>query len=432
MTRRSITGRLLTLVVITTVVVAGVAGVLSYRLAFDRAQALQDDVLVQVATLAASAGSGPLTTDGGSLSTDAADIDVTTLAASGLPASTAAGLLTTQMSGAAHRVAVVVPEHAPAVVASQSVATRDRIARDAAFSAVLPLLLLLPVLLWALVWATRRGLAPLGSLVSEIRQRGADDLRPLDLTHAPEELRAFVGALNAQFARAELARQRERTFIGQAAHELRTPLTAVALQLDRAATASTDAQRTERLDDLRRGVDRSRHVVEQLLDLARAQGRTEPTPHHEPFDVVLRAVLTELLPTADAHGVEFNVDTAAAHEASVPSAATYSCLRNLIDNAIRHGGRGTVEITAGQDRGRMWVVVHDEGPGIESLDDLRQPFVQGRNAVAGGSGLGLAIVSAQLDQVGGTLSLDSDHRPGARMTLTLPVDNLGPPSGGHF
>ena len=423
MSRRSLAGRLTTVLMLFTIAVAAVAGAWSYRQASTHARELQDDVLLQVASLAASAGPGRLTTDAETLSSATADIDVGTLSGSGLAPSTPPGLLTVTVAGTPRRVAVARAAAGPGVVASQPVAARDRIARDAALSAVLPLLVLLPLLVVAIAVAVRRVLAPVEELAAEVSARAVSDLRPLDEDRAPQELRGFVTALNGQVARAEQAVVHERRFISQAAHELRTPLTAMAVQLDRAGSAPAD-RRGDRLADLDAGLRRARHVVDQLLDLARAQADQDADPATERFDVLLGAVVSDVLPAADAAGVEIVLESGADEPSRVHLAATSSALRNLLDNAVRYGADGgLVVLAARRDEGSLVVTVDDGGPGMADPDALSRPFVRGSEMAAEGSGLGLVIVAEQVARFGGSVSFGATARfpTGTRAMLQIPV-----------
>ncbi|MBT9257158.1 hypothetical protein KMZ32_19905 [Phycicoccus sp. MAQZ13P-2] len=424
MRQASLWARLSWVLVITALLVAGVAGVWSYQAASARARDLQDDVLTQVASLAASAGPGRLTTDTAPLTSTVADIDVGPLADAGLPVDASAGLRTVTLDGVVVRAAVARGRGGTAVVASQPVAARDRIARDAALSAVLPLLILIPLMTGAIIVAVRRVLAPVGELADEVSNRPVADLRPVDETRAPTELRGFIAALNGQTHRAAEAVAHERRFIAQAAHELRTPLTAMTVQLERARHAPTPPAVEDRLADLDAGMIRTRHLVEQLLALARAQADDDTPERTEPFEAVLRAVVADVLPAADAAGVEISLDPGSDDHASVHSTSTASVLRNLLDNAVAHArAGGLVVVATRRDKGHLVVTIDDAGPGIDDTEAVVAPFVRGLGAGPGGSGLGLAIVTEQLHRHGGALSLGPTPRfpTGTRAQIRLPL-----------
>lgn len=425
---RSLTGRLTLVLIVATLVVTGVAGVLSYQRSFSEAQALQDDVLLQVAALA-SGTSGTPTTDAGGLSDKASDIDVTGLAASGLSTNVGRGPGTAVVGGQLRRFVVAQRHAGEPLVVSQSLTVRDEIARSAALSATLPLALLLLVLVVAIVIAVRTVLAPVDRLAHHVEQRDADDLTPLAHALVPTELDGFIAALDRMLGRVRDAQEHERRFIAEAAHELRTPLTATSLQLERAAAAHDPETVRARLVDAHLGIERSRHLVNQLLDLARAQAidRSSPPPT-EPFDHVLRTVIGQVLHLADERGAVLDVPRGGEDHTPVPATEVGVALRNVLDNAIRYGPHaGTITVSTRATASAFKVVVTDQGPGIRDPESAVRPFVREAGQAEAGTGLGLAIAAEQVRRIGGTLTLTTrtDGRAGLRAVLTIPSTHAG-------
>ncbi|WP_392544416.1 ATP-binding protein [Oryzobacter telluris] len=424
MRRASLAGRLSAALVVATLLVAGVGGVLSYQRSLGEARDLQDDVLMQVATLAASTSTSVPTTDRDPLSDTTSDIDITTLSTSGLAADPGPGPHTVVVDGSELRVVVASRQGAEPLVISQALQVREEIARGAALSATLPLALLIPVLLAAIVLGVRRVLAPVDRLAAELDGRSADDLSPLHAGDTPSELSDFIGALNGQLDRVRAAQDHERLFIAQAAHELRTPLTALSLQLERASAAKDPDAIKARLTDARAGVDRSRRLVDQLLELARAQSSPESATRVDRFDSVLRSAVGDVLDSADRRQVRLEVTAGGEDATPVPATETASVLRNLLDNAIRHGpAGGLVTVAARTSATDLTVVIEDQGPGIRDTDHVLRPFEREAGQSVEGSGLGLAIVVEQLRRVGGTLTLSDrpDATPGLRAVVSLPT-----------
>jgi two-component system OmpR family sensor kinase len=424
LTPRSLTTRLSLTLAATTLAVATCAGIWSYHQAFTEASDLQDDVLRQVGTIVAATSTPPeeLTTDRGPLTDTASDIDVTTLDAADLPATAPAGLATSSVNGEERRVLVVQRAAGGAVAVSQPVAARDQIARASALSAVLPLLLLIPALLLAIVLGVRAVLRPVNRLATDVGTRDARDLGPVDVDAAPTELRGFLLALNTHLARTQAAVDHERLFIAQAAHELRTPLTAMSLQLENAVAATDEAHVRARLDELTGGVARSRRLINQLLELARAQADRGGTATTEAFSTVLRHVLGELLPLADIHHVMLDVESGADLCDEVATPAMTSVLRNLIDNAVRYSPPGTtVAVNATHRAGTLTVTVDDQGPGVRDPEAALRPFTRGEGQHVEGSGLGLAIVDELVRHLGGRLKIISSPQTSTGTTVRVEI-----------
>src|SRR5262249_25846464 len=138
------------------------------------------------------------------------------------------------------------------------------------------------------VWfGIARGLSPLERVAVALAERSPVALRPLNEAGLPSEVAPLVRALNVLLDRLDYALDAQPAFIGGAAHELRTPLTAVHLQAQLAERATTDAERSAALSELRSGLERATRLVEQLLTLA----REEPGVSERPF---ARVDVTEL------------------------------------------------------------------------------------------------------------------------------------------
>jgi signal transduction histidine kinase len=91
-------------------------------------------------------------------------------------------------------------------------------------------------------------------------------------------------------------------------------------------------------------------------------------------------------------------------------------LRNLIDNAMRHGGEfGTVEVTcAYRQRGgvrRATLEVRDDGPGVPELEReaIFQRFYRVAGSTARGSGIGLSLVAGIAELHGASIETEASH-----------------------
>ena len=99
-------------------------------------------------------------------------------------------------------------------------------------------------------------------------------------------------------------------------------------------------------------------------------------------------------------------------------------LTNIVANAQRHAGR--IDVTLNRRRGRVEIMVDDDGPGVpaDRREDVFKPFFRldpSRNTETGGVGLGLTIARDILRGHGGDLSLGDSPLGGLRAMLQLPV-----------
>ncbi len=301
---------------------------------------------------------------------------------------------------------------------------RERIAAAAALRSLTPLLFFAPLVALAIWWLVGKSLVPVEQIATELRRRDANRLDPVPEADIPVEVEPMVTSLNGLLGRLRASFAAQRAFVADAAHELRTPIAALKLQAGLMARARDDRARAEALCELNAGIDRSAHLVDQLLTLARSEPQARTTPE-ERIDLsrVARAVVAEMTPLAVARGSKIEFDAPDALALRGDASALHSLLRNLVDNALRHtpaGSRVAVGIEIDDDL--ACISVDDDGPGI-AVEERERVFDRfyGRTAGGdGGSGLGLAIAKAVIDRHAGRIELDRSPLGGLRVLVQLP------------
>lgn len=286
------------------------------------------------------------------------------------------------------------------------------------------ILVAIPLLLLPLWWAVRTGLAPLRRLVEALAGRDASTLTPLQLDLRYAELQPIVGAIDGLLARARQHVERERALTHNTAHELRTPLAVVAAQAHALAVAPDAEAADLARQGIQRGVQRSSHLVEQLLTLARLEtpGAAQAA---ESVDLVAvcRQHLIDLTPLADTRGMEMALVSPEHVQARVFLPAVHSILDNLLRNALNHCSPGAqVEMRLQHEDGQLRLEVVDDGPGMPAEERAHafERFYRGQ-AAGPGSGLGLAIVSEAARLLGGRVFLaDGEGTRGLRAGVVWP------------
>jgi len=299
---------------------------------------------------------------------------------------------------------------------------RTGLRRRIALAAGVPFLIAAVGGLLALWFGTGRALAPLASLQQRLARRNPDATDPVDGGNLPAELRPLIGALNGLLARMADAIQRERGFTNDAAHELRTPLTVIDTHLQVARMTSGESA-SDALRDAATGVERLRGTLEQLLMLARIEGRL-PFAEGERIDAADAVARAVEVAGSDAHRVV--VDAAVEGTTlDVPPQLAVVALRNIIGNALRYSPAGSqVVASARREPGAVRFVVTDEGPGMseEARQSATRRFWRGMESGSGsGSGLGLTLVDAIADRFGGSLALQPRSPNGLAVKLVLPA-----------
>ncbi|MEU6058074.1 HAMP domain-containing sensor histidine kinase [Streptomyces sp. NPDC047097] len=209
------------------------------------------------------------------------------------------------------------------------------------------------------------------------------------------------------------ALEAQERLLADAAHELRTPVAIMRSSVD---TADADPRRLQQhLPRMRRATDRLADVVDNVLTRGRLQAAAESfRPEPLRLDQLVEQVCAELPPAAQPVSVRLADSVVAADPALVRIA-----VRNLLDNALRHGATpgGTAEVAVSVHGAT--VTVADRGPGL-APGDLPELLERYRSD-GGGTGIGLSLVHEIATAHGGTVTVRT--RPGGGSVFVL---RLGP------
>ncbi|MDA8083503.1 MAG: ATP-binding protein [Nitrospiraceae bacterium] len=423
--------------------VAVIAGIFAFISAFNEAHELQDDVLRQVAMLfdrhgltVPHAGNPGTKAD----SDPEARVFVQPLSAApprnpdnnssptlALPQGLRDGLQTVRANNGTYRILVRTLGSGERLAVAQETAVRDEIARDSALRTLMPFLVLVPILLLVMAYLIRKIFKPIAVLSLEIDQRTEQELHPIAPEPFPAEIRPFVGAINRLLRRVEQSMTAQRRFVADAAHELRSPLTALSLQAERLADADMSANAHERLNTLRQGIERGRILLDQMLALARAQASEGTSRTTVSMQQVFRRVLEDLMPLAEAKGIDIGVVSDSDTHVAVNEVDLIALVKNLVDNAVRYTPKGgRVDLFFLTTEEGTTLVVEDNGPGIPEAERERvfDPFYRVLGSDEIGSGLGLSIVQAISARVGAKVSFGparDQSGSGLRVMVTFPL-----------
>lgn len=257
-------------------------------------------------------------------------------------------------------------------------------------------------ILWILQWlilrfAIKRQLRPLNKISREIGSKSAQDLTPVQ-SPDPEitELQPIIRQLNAMLSRLEKSLAAEQRFTADASHELRSPLSAIQMRLQVLKRKyQEDAQLRQALQMIQNDVNRGTQILENLLLLARLDPEhAEQLPKQQVnLKVLVQEVLQALQPFAQEKEIHWNLKL---EDAVIEANAEliFSCIRNLVDNAIRYTPmQGQVEIRTIVEGQNLQLMIENSGEGIqeEVVQRLGERFYRALGTRTQGSGLGLSI-----------------------------------------
>lgn len=285
---------------------------------------------------------------------------------------------------------------------------------DAAFGALLYSTAFTALALVAVaLWITFRFAGPLRRLAEASSQLRPGEPVPQIEEKGPFALRHVIRSFNAMSQRLMSTLDGQRTMLAAIAHDLRTPITSLRLRLE----LLEDADLKERMSD---SLDELQSVTEAAVDALKAEGAGE-TSRQVDLSSLAESICDDL--------------SQLGQRAEFVAGPTITCLcrpqeirraiRNLVENAVRYGGRAGVRVTRAGDSAR--VIVEDEGPGIpdKDLELVFEPFrrLEGsRSRETGGHGLGLTIARSIARNHGGDIVLENRRAGGLRATLSIPLD----------
>lgn len=347
-----------------------------------------------------------------------------------IPLQPHAGLFRTILAGESWRIYRADGEYLT-VQLVQPESARAGVIRETSRRIIVPLLLQIPLLVFVIWIAVRRGLRPLDQLSKAIEQRHPNALTPLSAERLPPDLQPLVHTLNALLVRLDAALRQQRNFVADAAHELRTPLAALQLQLDLLKRAETAQDRELSLSLLGKGIRRATYLIEQLLRIARAEATQAGEP---PAAVSLQPFASEAverhLAAARARDIDLGVTRLEPVTIHGAAADIETVLDNILSNAIRYTPRGgKVDLAVYPEADRAVIDIIDTGIGIPVAERTRifDRFhrlltVQEIGDFVEGSGLGLAIVKSVCERYGATIEVDDGpSNEGTRFRVRWPL-----------
>lgn len=308
------------------------------------------------------------------------------------------------------------------VQVGQTRRAREAVAQDIVNRALLAIGVLSLLSLALVAFGVHRAFRPLVKVERELSRREPSDLSPLD-ARVPREMDQMVAALNRFMARLSSSNETLRAFMAEAAHQMRTPLAALRAQAQLALDDDDPEDMRRSLAAIDRNATHMSRLLNQLLSDASVIHRSN-LQRFAPVDMVetVHQALHEALPQAlPAPRVQLAVGVASSRVQG-DALLLREAIKNLIDNAIKYGGDGPLQVALTEEGKYSVITIADHGPGIPPGDAERvfERFARGEDAAPGGAGLGLAIVKRVVDSHGGQIDLSNRPTGGLVATIRLP------------
>lgn len=255
----------------------------------------------------------------------------------------------------------------------------------------------------------RRIVAPLRSFADAAEQLGRDPSAPSLVQGGPAEIGRAASAFNLMQGRLKRYVDDRTAMIGAISHDLRTPLTRMRFRLEAAPAGLKPGLETD--------IDQMEAMIASVLAFMRDQAEGGSRRRLD-----LRALLHTAVDNAVAGGADITLEPGDPVEIDADSVALSRVFANLLDNAVKYGGRAVVRVV--REGGEVVAAVRDFGPGLpdSELEQVFKPFYRTPDAAASlapGMGLGLANSRSIVLAHGGAIRLSSQE--GLTAEVRLPV-----------
>jgi signal transduction histidine kinase len=234
-----------------------------------------------------------------------------------------------------------------------------------------------------------------------------------------DEVAALAESFNRSASRVQELMRAHKMLLANCSHELRTPLTRINLALSLAGDKIDPQRRTE----LKADIAELDQLIEELLLASRLDAIRAPESR-ENIDLLALAA-----------------EEAARDDIVVEGQSSFvrgdrtllrRLIRNLLDNARRHGGDPSPEVEVRPQGKSVIFSVRDHGPGIaeSEREKIFAPFYRpaGGSQTVGGSGLGLALVRQIALTHGGDVACRAADGGGTIFLVSLPMINESSPA----
>lgn len=261
------------------------------------------------------------------------------------------------------------------------------------------------------LFAVRIAMQPLARMTLAAEALGKNiNSPPLD-TQGPVEVRRAAEAFNRMQSRlVEMLAERSR-FLAAVSHDLRSPITRLRLRTEMLADESQREKFRSELADMEAMID----------DTLTFMQSGEPEGIRSTVDV--NSLVMVLAQNMRETGATVTVTGKAAAPLSCFRLSLQRCIQNIVENAVRYGGRADIAISDSDKA--LEIIVTDDGPGIPEAEiaQVFEPFYRlehSRSSVTGGFGLGLSIANAIAAAHGGFVQITNRNEGGIKARIFIP------------
>lgn len=246
----------------------------------------------------------------------------------------------------------------------------------------------------------------------------------------------LIRKLSQAKEQAETASKAKSYFLASVSHELRTPLNAIIGYGNHLKQLEMPKNQHDMVDASVKAGEHLLHLIDQLIQIARNDSGSAKIQNKAVKPTELLTEIRDIMQVKAADkslSIQLHAEPLSDAVVNAPADFVRNILLNLVGNAIKFTESGSVTIsgklTDSGDKTTLSLIVADTGIGIaqNALARIFEPFQQADETVLnrfGGTGLGLAICRQSLDQIGGTIAVESELGQGTQFYVTVPVERI--------
>ncbi len=259
----------------------------------------------------------------------------------------------------------------------------------------------------------------------------------LALLVIPAYCSKLISKLSQAKDQAESANRAKSYFLASVSHELRTPLNAIIGYGDHLKQLDMPKNQHDMIDASVKAGEHLLHLIDQLIQIARNDSESAEVQQKPMKATDLLAEIRDIMQVRAAEKslvIQLHAEPLSDTIVNAPVDIVRNVLLNLVGNAIKFTESGAVTVSSKlRDKGdktTLSLIISDTGIGIaeSALKRIFEPFQQADETVLnrfGGTGLGLAICRQSLNQIGGSITVESELGRGTQFYVTIPVDRIG-------
>jgi signal transduction histidine kinase len=277
-------------------------------------------------------------------------------------------------------------------------------------------------------WLAARFVRRVRTLEDAVKATASGRFSRLDAVRGSDEIAELSRHFNHMVDRLQAHESARQALLADLAHELRTPVSVLQANLEMLLEGVYRPDR-DRLASLLEETQLLTRLIEDLRSLSDAELGIAPSLL-EPVRIseTLKECLERHRPLFEERGLSWTFDLGADAIVLTDPVRLTQVVRNLLDNALKYGGR-TLVVTTAASAGRIRVSFHDDGPGVrdDELEKIFERFYRSdpsRNRRTGGRGLGLAISRQFITACGGTMGAQNRAPHGLVVWFEVPARDI--------